>query len=111
MTPGGILAWMTVAAVIVAVFGRWRLALAMGSPALTTYVVWPIAWHYLQALPIWLLVVLGVCALPFALLRAIYSLLRFTLSAEAADEAVGIFVGHGLIALAGLLCTKRPPRK
>lgn len=88
---------MTGLAIFVVVFGRWRLALMLATPAIMRFIVVPLAWHYLHTLPVWLLAIIGLGLLPLLALRLLHRILRYTISSGAADEAMGIYIGHGLI--------------
>lgn len=97
MMPDWLIVCMTGLSIFVAVLGRWRLALVLATPSIMRFVVMPLVWHYLQTLPLWLLTVIGLALLPLLALRLLHRILRYTMSSGAADEAMGIYIGHGLI--------------
>jgi hypothetical protein len=97
MMPDWLIVCMTGLSIFVAVFGRWRLALMLATPAIMRFIVIPLVWHYLQTLPGWLLAIIGLGLLPLLALRLLHRILQYTTSSGVADEAIGIYIGHGLI--------------
>jgi hypothetical protein len=96
--PDWLLVSMTGGALCCVVLGKWRWAALLAMPALGRYIVWPLAWHYLAAVPLLLLLLVGVVAIPLLFLRAIRRLFILASSERAADEALGHFFAEVLIA-------------
>jgi Ni/Fe-hydrogenase subunit HybB-like protein len=98
--PDWLLLCMTGAALCALVLGWGRTAALLATPALVRFILWPLAWHYLSTVPVALLVAIGLIAIPFLLLRGLHKLLRLASSQEAADHAMGDFLGRGLLGVA-----------
>jgi hypothetical protein len=97
LIPDWLLVSMTGAALCCIVLGRWRWAALLGTPALFRFLLWPLAWHYVTALPPLLLLLIIVIVLPVIAARAVRRLLSIASSRRAADHAIGQFFGHALI--------------
>ena len=97
MMPEWVIVVMTGLAMCAAVLGQWRRALWLSLPAILGFLVWPLLWHYVSTVPPLLLIVIGLIALPFLLLRAIHRMLSMAISRRASDEAIGGYLSFLMI--------------
>jgi len=97
--PDWLLACMTGLGICALVLGWWRAATILAAPAVSKFIVWPLLWHFAQSLPLVLLILLALIALPFLILRLLRRLLSLATSENAADHALGHFLGHSMTSI------------
>lgn len=101
LAPDWLLVVTTMTAICVFIAGRVRLAGVLAIPALIRFVAWPALVAVLQSIPLFVLVIACLLALPVIIVRAVRRLLIIFVGAEAADHAVGRALGQALICIFG----------
>ena len=99
VVPDWLLVVTTMTAICVFIAGRVRLAGVLAMPAILRFVAWPALVAVLQGIPLLVLVIVGVLALPVIAVRACRGLLILFVGTDAADHAIGRALGDALISL------------
>lgn len=97
--PHWVLVLSAAAGICVFVTGRVRLAVALASPALIQFLLWPTARALLAGIPMILIIVAAVVAIPVIIVRSFRRLLIIFVGEQAADHAIGHSLGVGLVHL------------
>ena len=99
--PDWLLVCATGLACCALILGRWRTAALLAAPAAIRFLAWPLALDYMRTVPPLVLLTAGLVLLPFLAVRALHRMLRLASSKEAADQAMGEFLGRGLSSIFG----------